>query len=465
MTMLLSKGRSKPSPSADLVSDARAARRNRRALLVGSSTAAARALQIATSLVAIPFAVRYLGSERFGLWMTINSLLAIIGFADFGLGNGLLNTVAHAYGEGKPDEARRAISSALVALLAVSCLLSLVFSVSYPLINWVHFFNVHSPAARAEAGPSVAVFFWCFALSLPLGVVQRIQLACQDGFLNGIWSSAGSLLGLFGLLLAIHNRMGLPWLIGAIVGAPALMLALNTIVLFGTRPELRPGWTAYSSRMSNRILKAGFLFFILQVAMAVGYQTDNLILAHILGPESVTQYAVPLRLFQCIPTFLGFFMLALWPAYSEAAARRDTQWILRTYSRSSVLNLAIGIPAALFLLFTTRTIVHHWVGNTVRPGRLLLVGLAGYCIATTIIGPVSALLNGLHILGFQAICWSVMAIVNLFLSIILTKSIGISGVVFGSLIAQVLFIIIPSFAYIPRCLRRLEHQSPLETFE
>lgn len=149
-------------------------------------------------------------------------------------------------------------------------------------------------------------------------------------------------------------------------------------------------------------------------------------------------------------------MQALWPAYGEAASRKDAGWIRNAYRKSLAVNLAIAIPAALFLMLTARTIVHYWIGDTVRPSTLLLVGLGSYCATYTLIGPISALMNGLSVLKFQAVSWSLMAIANLLLSIFLTRSIGISGVVFGTVVAQILFIIVPSLLHIPSCLRKIE---------
>ncbi len=43
------------------------------------------------------------------------------------------------------------------------------------------------------------------------------------------------------------------------------------------------------------------MFFILAIAAAVAYQTDNIVIAGLLGPEEVTQYAVPMKLFMITP--------------------------------------------------------------------------------------------------------------------------------------------------------------------
>src|ERR1700692_3845800 len=77
------------------------------------------AVQVSTSLITIPLTVHYLGDERFGLWMTISSVLAMANFADFGIGNGLLNAVADAYGKDDYERIRRAVSSGFAVLFGV----------------------------------------------------------------------------------------------------------------------------------------------------------------------------------------------------------------------------------------------------------------------------------------------------------------------------------------------------------
>ena len=94
----------------------REAERNRRAALSGITAALARIVQMGSSLITVPFAIRYLGNERFGLWMAISSFLAIAGFADFGLGNGLLNSIARAQGKDDTEGVKRALSSAFASL-------------------------------------------------------------------------------------------------------------------------------------------------------------------------------------------------------------------------------------------------------------------------------------------------------------------------------------------------------------
>src|SRR5262245_43745518 len=94
------------STSSDHDASQRDSGRNRRAAVTGGTAVVARAVQVGTSLITIPLTVHYLGNERFGLWMAISSVLAMANFADFGIGNGVLNTVADAFGKNDLDRIR-----------------------------------------------------------------------------------------------------------------------------------------------------------------------------------------------------------------------------------------------------------------------------------------------------------------------------------------------------------------------
>jgi O-antigen/teichoic acid export membrane protein len=42
----------------------------------------------------VPLAVDYLGKEQYGLWVAVSSLIAMLSFADGGVGNALVNMIS-----------------------------------------------------------------------------------------------------------------------------------------------------------------------------------------------------------------------------------------------------------------------------------------------------------------------------------------------------------------------------------
>ena len=216
----------------------RSRERYRRAGLTTVTSVMAKGVTVVTSLITVRLTIHYLGTERYGLWMTITSIVAFLMFADLGIGNGLLHAIADARGREDDESVHKYVSSAFFILCGVAVLLLGVFAIAYSFIPWPRVFNVSSELAAKESGPAVFVFLICFLLNLPLDVVQRVQTGHQEGFVMNLWTAIGSLTGLAGLLVAVHLHGGLPWLILAILGGQLAGVFGNWVYEFGW---MRPG--------------------------------------------------------------------------------------------------------------------------------------------------------------------------------------------------------------------------------
>ena len=158
--------------------------RHKRVVLTVMASVAAKSISVVSALITVPLTLHYLGPERYGLWMAISSVIALLGFTDLGLGNGLINYVSRAYGRDDRELAIRSVSSAFYLLLAVALILAGAFALVYPWVGWPQVFNVSAPDAVADTGRAMAVFAGWFLISLPLSVIPRIQTGYQEGFLS-----------------------------------------------------------------------------------------------------------------------------------------------------------------------------------------------------------------------------------------------------------------------------------------
>ena len=447
-------------PASDKNPDQRAKSRDRRAAITGGTAVLARVVQIATSLVTIPLTIRYLGNERFGLWMTISSVLAMANFADFGIGNGVLNTVADAYGKNDFDRIRAAISSGFAVLAAVGVLLLALFASTFGWLSWADVFRVTSAQARAEAAPALLVFACCFALNIPLDLVQRAQLGLQQGFRMNLWQVCGSLGGLAGVIAGIHLHAGLPALVAALAGAPVAATALNTVQFFVfSRPDLLPSRRFVSREAISRIVTFGALFFILQLVASVSFSGDNFIIARTLSAASVPGYSIPQRMFSLISMMVFMLVTPLWPAYGEAISRGDLAWVRRTLGRSLVLVFVSAAAASLTLLLIAHRVLAWWIGPNFSPPFVLLLGLALWTVMDCCGNTLAMFLNGASIMRFQIVMASCFGLACLAVKIYFTRHFGVVGVPWATLLTYLSIVGISCAIYVPRALRHL-HKAP-----
>jgi O-antigen/teichoic acid export membrane protein len=431
------------------------AKRNRRALINGITAVSGRVAQIAVSLITVPLTIHYLGKERFGLWMTISSVLTIAAFADFGIGNGMLNSVSDAYGKDDRDAVRHVVSSGLAVLAVMGGLLLAFFFVIYRFVSWADLLRVVTPLARSEAGPAIAVFAVCFALNIPLGAIQKVQMGLQESYLTNLWQLSGALVSLAGVVLGIHMHVGLPLLLTAIAGVPVLAAACNTAQFFGLKErDLRPRWKMISYDHVRRIAILGGLFFVLQSVVAIAFSADSFIVARSLGAVVVPDYAIPQRMFSLISVIVAMMVSPLWPAYGEAISRGDMAWVRRTLTGSLLLVFGGTCVASGVLFIVSRRLILWWVGPHITPPTLLLLGLAVWTVLDCCGNTLAMFMNGATIMRFQIIVASAFGITCLATKLLLVHKYGIAAVPWATIGTYVLISAIPGTIYVLRFFKR-----------
>jgi O-antigen/teichoic acid export membrane protein len=431
----------------------RAAGRRRRIARSAVASALAKVTSVGTALISVPLTLNYLGPERFGMWMTMSSLVAFLSFADFGLGNGLLSAVAAANGRDDRAAIKKLVSSAYFVLSLIAVAILCMLAVAYPLVPWYRLFNVQSELARSEVAPSVATLICCFAAAVPLGVVQRTQLGLQQGYMASLWQCGSSLLGLGCVLFAIKQEAPLPVLILAYVGGPLVVSVANGFFFFGVlERDIAPSYRSVTRAALRAIGSTGLLFLTLQFVAAATYMSDSIIIAQMLGASAVTGYAVPEKLFSLIGSVLAMGVGPLWAAHGEAIARGDREWALRTLKVSMSIAAAAAATASLILVPTAPWLLKLWVGHAVSAPFFLLLGLGVWKVLEAAGLALAMFLNGARIVGFQVAVAVATALLAVTLKMVFVHEIGIAGSVWATIVSYAALTLLPYYVFRKRIL-------------
>jgi O-antigen/teichoic acid export membrane protein len=440
--------------------EGRSKERYRRVGLTALSSAVAKGISILTGLISAPLTIHYLGTERYGLWMTISSVIVMMGFADLGIGNGLVNAIITAAGNDDREDARRHVSNAFFLFLLIAAAILCGFALAYPHLPWSRMFNVASPLAVQETGPAIAIFIVCFAIGLPLGTVQRVQMGYQEGFQNNLWQCLGSIVGLVAVVLVIRLRLGLPALVLAMSGSSSAIVGVNWFVqFFHFRPWLWPRWRDVRWASSIALLGSGLLFFTLQLATLIGTASDNVVLAQIDGPKDVAVYSITQKLFS-ITLLMQFVIAPLWPALGDALERGEYGWARVTVVRVLAISILLTLLATIPMVGLGKWIIAVWIGKNVVPPVSLLLAMAFWSVLGIYGGVMSVLLNNRTLLKKQAIFFTAASLSALLLKVLLTPRIGVSGVVWATNIAYCLFYVGPAGLLVRRELSKPDDPQP-----
>ncbi len=423
------------------------------------SSVAGRGVGVVISIISIPLTIYYLGAERYGLWIAISTLLAWFGLTDFGLGNGLTNALSEAFATGRRDLARSYVSTAFFALMGLMLLLGIAIAVAWPWLDWAALFNIHSAQAKAEIGPAIAVSIGLMLLNFPFSLITtKIYLAHQEGLIANVWGMIGGGVGLVAIIVVTHTQGGLVSLVIAFSGSQALVGLASTLwLLLVHKPWLMPGIRSLSAQATRQLVNVGGMFFVVQIAALLIFQTDNLIIAHFAGPDQVTPYSVAYRLFG-YTSLLGLLIFPnLWPAYTEAIARRDEAWVRRTFRLNSVGGTALTMVMALPLVVFGIPIIRIWAGQAAVPPFSLMIWMAGWSVTNSLMTAISCLLSASGRIKRQMYYGMSTAVVNIALSVWWVGLFGITGVIAATVIAYALCNNVPAVIDVTFLLRRLRH--------
>jgi O-antigen/teichoic acid export membrane protein len=417
------------------IAGGRSAERYRRAIWTILASGLSKTGGLLSMLILVPLVMKHLGDERAGVWMTMSSLTVLVGFADLGMGTGLMTKVAQAMGAQREDLARRAISSCFFVLLGVATVLGLVFVLLNPMLRWNEILKTTADLGREEMSAAMVAFVLATLAGLPFSLVERVQSGQQEGFSSHLWQGGATLLSLLGVWWVLRLGWGLPGVLWAGLGIRTLMLVANWAVYFlGQRRALCPRWSECSRETAWDMIRLGLVFLWLNLLAFNWWLVDPIVITRALGADAVAGYGAMQRLF-AVGLVAQYLVMPLWPAFGEALARRDYEWARLTLRRALVGTVALTAVLGLVLVILGPWITRHWLPTEYVPTLGLLAGMACLNLLLIVAWTLSGVLVHGSYLRRQAGLYTVAAVLAFVLKLWLVRVGGVSGVVWASVIA------------------------------
>lgn len=380
------------------------------------------------SLALIPITLGYLGTETYGLWMTVAALTSMVLWADLGLGNGLLTKLGACHAKGDWLAARAYVSGTYAVLTGVSVMLLTALWLSGDWVPWGSILNARG-TTEGTARDVALVCLSAMLVNVPLSLVQRVQYGYQQVSQSNLWQTTGGLLSVAMAFGAVHVRASVVAVVTAAVAGPVVANVLNSVWLYrGQGRRLAPRPSAVEGAVVRSMLMLGGQFFVLSLVTSAALNSDNLIIAHTLGLEAVTTYSVPAKLFMALGLIVTLVNLPLWPANGEALARGDRDWVRITTRRMTMISAAAVAVPAMVLIFLGHEVLSRWLGGQVQASVWLLVALAVWWTLLAAASPWFMVQNSVGLIKPQLVGWTLFLLLSLPAKWLAANSFGVAGV-------------------------------------
>lgn len=361
-----------------------------------------KAVGIAISLLLVPLTIQYVDTSRYGIWLTISSIVAWLSFFDIGLTHGLRNKFAEAKAAGDHDSAQIYVSTTYAILAIVFIALWLIFIVVNQFLDWSAILKV-SQDYSSDISVLVVIVFTYFCLQFVLKVITTVVTADQEPAKAALIEVIGQAISLIVIAILVTTTEGsLIYLgLGLCIAPVVVLLAANFFLFQGKLKAYRPSLSKVRFTHAKSLFNLGMVFFIIQIAGIVQFESANIIISRNFGPEDVTSYNIVYKYFGMLSVIFAIFLSPFWSASTEAFQKNDITWIRNGMKKYNILNI-IFVLGGILMLFLADTIYDLWLGkDTVEISfALSFWGLVFFCL-NIFAGKYVAFLNGISALRLQ----------------------------------------------------------------
>ena len=389
-------------------------------------------------LLLVPMTINYVSPSQYGVWITLSSIINWFNFFDIGFGNGLKNRLAEAFSRGEVKLGRIYISTTYLILTLISVGLLCCFVLVNFFLDWSKVVNVPEHYAQ-ELNLIVLILFFVFCFQFVFQLINVVSTATQNTIFPNLIGLLGNILSLVILFFLTRTTQGsLLYLCFSIGISPLISLILFSVGLYRTRyKDLAPSFSLAKLSYSKDLMHLGFKFFMIQIGFIIFYNSNNIIISHIIGPDAVTPYSVAFQYFSVITMISGIIMTPFWSAFTDANAKKDYVWIKNTVNKLEKLGAA-GFFLSLIMLVASPLVYHYWLGEKVSIPFSLSAVFSFYVALNMARTIYCSYLNGVGVVMMQIYTLSICAVINIPLAIFLGKNFGVTGVILSTTILSFL---------------------------
>jgi O-antigen/teichoic acid export membrane protein len=404
---------------------------------------------ILISFLLVPLTITYLDQTRYGIWLTLSSVVMWINFFDIGLGNGMRNKFAQAKARGDMDKARIYVSTTYAAMFLIMGSVFLVFLGIYPLVNWSRVLNTPDNLG-VEIGSVVLLVFGFFCLRFVLKLLGKLLIADQRPSLNLAFNLGAGIISILVIYFLTKTTEGsLLYVSATLSAAPVLVLLLASVIFFrGRYRQFRPSLKYVRMSEFRSLMGLGSQFFLIQLASVMLFTTDNMIITQILGPEEVTTYNIAHKYFHIIPIAFGIITTPLWSAFTEAYTKGEYDWIKNVINKSLKLwGVVVGV--VILMVLGSNLFYQFWVGDKVQVPMGLSMAMALFVSLSTLNSIFVTFINGVGKLRLQIFTAIFSILVNIPLSYLFAVplGLGLSGVILATTCSILLSLVLRPWQY------------------
>ncbi|HXT31450.1 MAG TPA: oligosaccharide flippase family protein [Vicinamibacterales bacterium] len=401
-------------------------------------------VEMIIGLLTLPFNLHHLGPQAYGLLTLTAGITVHFSILDLGYGGAMVKFVAQ-YRAHRDARALNEVASTIFVIF--SCFGVIAYLVVMALaFNIEHVFKL-TPAQVTTGrwillivGLNVAVNF---AFAVYGGICVGFQRLDRNNVVAVCSAVAVALANVIVLLLG-YGLIGLVTATTSVRMATYLVYRHNAYRVF---PMLRVSLALFRRDRLREVTGFSIYASMIDWANKLNYELDELVIGVFMGSAPVAIWAVADRVISGTQRLTNQGNAVLFPVVVDSDVTGRESRLQTLLLEGTRLSLATVIPVAVVLIVLADAFVRAWVGPAMA-GAAPVIQILAFAVALRVGTATSTtLLKGAGQVRYLAFVNLTIGVVNLVLSALLIKPLGLIGVAIGTLVpiaAGSMFVIFPA---------------------
>jgi O-antigen/teichoic acid export membrane protein len=404
-------------------------------LIVAGSGWASRIVSAATGVFMIRFLTQSLGTQQYAAYAIFGGLLGWFSLVDMGLGPSLQNHISEQRTKGEPYDQFVTVSAFLGLLFFLVFIVALILSSSFMGEIVLRKFDLYSNDQKR----SYFLTFGLMSIAASIGGISyRIWFAEQKGYLANLSPAIASVIS-FLLVVAVSmsgKGHSLFWMLLAGFGP----LAVLPMVAFIVQVLRRTTWAfKFDAPTVRPLLVRGLKFWFAGFLAACVLQVDYLVMSQFLQPRDIVTYNLSSKIFLLMFFAYSSLLTAIWPVCAEASAANDWSTLLMHVRKTILIGIVlVVIFTIIFLLYKNQITALLSPKETVDVPISLILLFGLYYLLRVWCDAFGMVLQSMSYMRPFVIYIPVQAAINIIIQILITKEIGVRGILIGLIISYTL---------------------------
>lgn len=399
-------------------------------------------VSILISFLLVPATLGYVSAELYGVWMALSSILLWIHFLDLGFSQGLKNKLAVALAFKDYDKGKALVTTTYAMVTFIFVPVGIILEFVVPLVDWCNLLNVSTEyAEEIERVMYVLVAF--ASIQMIVNVLTSVIAAFQKVAFASVFNVIGQFLAF--IIIIILTKTTPPSLLGlalSYAAMPVLVLIVASIILYHTQFKVvAPDLRTFDKSYIKELFGLGYKFFIINVQVVVLYYFTNILISHVSSPYQVTSYNLAYKYLNVAMMVYTLITAPLWPAYTDAYAKKDYNWMRSTLSRMTKIML-MSIVLCLFMVAISPLVYDIWFGDKADVPFTMTMIVAVYVSIYCWMNLNATVIVGMGTVSLQTIITVLGMIVHIPLSLLLGRYIGAYGVIVSMILINLGYAIV-----------------------